>query len=81
MTTLHIHVPDELLLMVDAPSELEQLAKEALLVRLYALSRISTGRGAALLDISRDEFLELLGRYGISEFDDRMDVVAESDCG
>jgi predicted HTH domain antitoxin len=40
--------------------------------------KISSGRAAELLSISRREFLDLLGRYGVSEFDETMDVAAEA---
>ena len=79
MTVLQIEYPEELLDQADQTKEaLEDLAREALLVRLYDLGKISSGRAAELLSISRREFLDLLGRYNISCFDETMDVVAEA---
>jgi predicted HTH domain antitoxin len=73
-----IECPDELL---DFPGQtrtgLEKLAQEALLVRLYDLGQISSSRAAEILHISRREFLDLLGRYGVSVFDERVDLEAE----
>ena len=79
MTVLQIEYPEELLDQADQTKEaLEDLAREALLVRLYDLGKLSSGRAAELLSISRREFLDLLGRYGVSEFDDLVDLEAEA---
>ncbi len=58
--------------------DLSLLAREALVVRLYALGELSSGEGAELLGISRREFLDLLGQYNVSLFDDTMDVRKEA---
>jgi predicted HTH domain antitoxin len=58
--------------------ELAALAREALVVRLYALGDLSSGEGAEALGISRREFLDLLGRYNVSIFDDTMDIHKEA---
>lgn len=76
MATLTIHYPDDRLSEWEL-SALEALAREALLVRLYALGRISSGRGAEVLGISRSAFLDLLSAYGISHFDDQIDFDTE----
>jgi predicted HTH domain antitoxin len=79
MTTLQIEYPEELLDQADqTKEELEGLAREALLVRLYDLGKISSGKAAELLGIARWEFLNVLGRYGVSVFDDSQDVAAEA---
>ena len=79
MTILQIDYPEELLDQADQTKEaLERLAREALLVRLYDLGKISYGKGAELLGITRWEFLDLLGAYGVSIFDDTQDVAAEA---
>jgi predicted HTH domain antitoxin len=73
MTTLQIEYPTELLAKAEQTKEsLESLAQEALLVRLYDLRRISSGQAARILGISRREFLDLLGQYNVSFFDERM---------
>jgi predicted HTH domain antitoxin len=61
--------------------ELSALALEALLVRLYERGFLSSGKAAELLHISRREFLDLLGEYGISAFDEDVDLVAEAQHG
>jgi predicted HTH domain antitoxin len=77
VTTLQIEYPTELLAH-KAKAELEHLAREALMVRLYDLGEISSGRAAEILGISRREFLDVLGRYNVSEFDESMDIEAEA---
>ncbi len=74
---LTIEYPEDLLDTMDA-QELEALAQEALLVKLYALGKLSSGRAAEMLGISRRAFLELLDRNGISVFDEEMDLEAEA---
>jgi len=79
MTTLQIEYPEELLDQADqTKEELERLAREALLVRLYALGQLSSGQAARALGITRWAFLDLLSRYNVSYFDDSMDVAAEA---
>ena len=53
-----IEVPDELNLKED---EMRIVA----LAKLYELGKISSGKAAKLLGISRIEFLDLLGKYKV----------------
>jgi predicted HTH domain antitoxin len=79
MAVLHINLPDELLTLSDQTEEtLQDLAREALLVRLYDQSKITSSWAAQTLGISRREFLDLLGQYEIPEFDEDMDVASEA---
>ena len=79
---LQIELPDELLASATDIETLahqaETRAREALLVKLYDLGRVSTGRAAKILGISRRDFLDLLGQHGVSEFDEDMDIMEES---
>jgi predicted HTH domain antitoxin len=77
VTILQIEYPAELLAH-KPKAELEHLAREALMVRLYDLGEISSGKAAEILGISRREFLDVLGRYNVSEFDQNMDLEAEA---
>ncbi len=52
--------------------------REALVVRLYDLGKLSSGQAARLLGLTRWEFLDLLGRYNVSLFDDTANVAAEA---
>lgn len=80
MKALYIELPDELLSSI-GEDKAQTLAREALLVRLYDLGEVSTGRAAEILGISRRAFLDLLGAYGVSEFDDNMDLADEASRG
>jgi predicted HTH domain antitoxin len=73
MRTLEIDYPDDVLAGIDEAA-LRSLAREALFVRLYQQGLLSSGRAAALLGITRWDFLDLLGRYGVSSFDDELDL-------
>jgi predicted HTH domain antitoxin len=74
---IRFEYPDELLTAMDE-AELQALAREALMIRLYDLGKVSSGTAAEILGISRRAFLDLLGRYGVSSFDDQLDLAAEA---
>ena len=76
MSVLSIELPDELVTALGA-EKAQFLAREALLVKLYDLGEISSGRAANILGTSRRAFLDLLGRYNVSIFDDNMDLEEE----
>jgi predicted HTH domain antitoxin len=76
---LRLQVPEQL--TGKSQQQLEALAFEALVVRLYALGELSSGEGAKLLGLTRREFLDLLGQYNVSLFDDEIDLKKEADYG
>lgn len=79
MTTVHLDLPNDILDLPDqTPESLRALAREALLVRLYDQGVITSGWAAHALGLSRREFLDLLGTYRVSEFDEHTDVAAEA---
>ncbi len=80
MRTLLVEYPEDLLRDVKE-DDVARLAQEALIVRLYDLGKLSSGGAADALGVSRREFLDLLGRYGVSPFDESTDVEAESKRG
>ncbi|MGV8095209.1 MAG: UPF0175 family protein [Mangrovibacterium sp.] len=49
------------------------------LVKLYELGKISSGKAAQLLNISRLDFLELLRKYNVSYFHEGLEDELESD--
>ena len=57
---LHLQVPEQL--TDKNQQQLEALAFEALVVRLYALGEVASGEGARLLHLTRREFLALLNQ-------------------
>jgi predicted HTH domain antitoxin len=77
---LQVEYPEEVLGSV-GEDELASLAQEALLVRLYDLGKISSGLAAQSLGVSRRAFLDILGRYGVSSFDEEADLGAEARIG
>jgi len=78
MSGFQVTYPTELLNLSSQPPErLERLAREALLVRLYDLGELSSGQAASLLGITRREFLDLLGTYHVSIFDEEANLIAE----
>lgn len=79
MTTVHLDLPDDILALPNqTPERLRALAREALIVRLYDQGVITSGWAAQALGLSRREFLDLLGAYRVSEFDESMDIAAEA---
>lgn len=82
MLTLNIPLPDDIRdALPISEEELAALALEALLVRLYERGDLSSGKAAEILHVSRREFLELLGEYGVSAFDEDADLAAEARYG
>lgn len=79
MAMLQLDLPDDLVTTLSATEV--QAVREAAVVKLYDLGRISSGKAARLLGMSRREFLDVLSRYGVSVFDDTMDVAAEAGIG
>lgn len=72
MRTLEIEYPDDVLSGIDE-MHLQVLAREAFYVKLYEQGLLSSGRAAELLGMTRWDFLDLLGRYGVSYFDEAID--------
>jgi predicted HTH domain antitoxin len=82
MPRIQIECPDELLHSSGkSEAALANLALEAFLVRLYDLGYISSGRAAEILQIPRRSFLDQLGQYGVSVFDEQVDLDAEARFG
>lgn len=72
MRVLEIEYPDDLLSGIDEP-HLRAMAREAFYAKLYEQGLLSSGRAAQLLGMTRWDFLDLLGRYGVSYFDEDID--------
>ena len=68
-TTLEIKIPDDLLQFGLGREEIQRRVNEWLVFSLFADERISSGRAARLLGISRVEFLALLRERGIAYID------------
>ena len=67
--TICLDLPRDLLGALDVPeARLETRLRELIAVELFREGRISSGKGAELLGISKGEFIHLLGRHGVHYF-------------
>ena len=67
--TVSIEYPDELRVSLKYKrDEFADEIKKISLIKLYELGKISSGMAAKVLDISRVDFIELLGKYKVSIF-------------
>jgi predicted HTH domain antitoxin len=69
MSTIQIEIPDEVLISLKETAE--TLSRELSIlaaVKLFELGRLSSGRAAQLAQLSRVEFLNIIGRYQVSPF-------------
>ena len=65
-----VEVPSAMLDAVQrTPQEFAVEAKMAMAAKLYEMKRLSSGMAAALVGISRVQFLAELSRYGVSVID------------
>ena len=58
----------------------ETFARElriAAAVKWYEMQRVSQGRAAEIAGLSRSEFIDALGRYGISPFQQTVDELVQ----
>jgi predicted HTH domain antitoxin len=61
-----VELPEELVALLGSPEAVAAKAKEALILELLREARISQGKAAGLLGISRWEMLDLMARHHIS---------------
>ena len=57
------------------PQEFVRELRLAAAVKWYELERVSQGRAAEIAGISRAEFIDALGKYGISPFQQNEDEI------
>ena len=73
-----VEVPEEAMeLFGESPERFGRQMYEAAIVKRYDEGRVSSGRGAELLGISRADFLDLLARHGVSPFQYTADELKE----
>jgi predicted HTH domain antitoxin len=65
-TAFEVHVPEYLLRVGYNPDEIQRHIPEWIVLSLYTEGRISSGKAARLLNISRIECLALLNSRGIA---------------
>jgi len=69
MSTIQIDIPDEVLISLKETAQTAaQELRMAAAVKLFELGKLSSGRAAQLVGLSRVEFLLALGRYQVSPF-------------
>jgi predicted HTH domain antitoxin len=67
MNTVSIQVPDSMVAIFGSPDDdLGRSILAAAVVKWYELGKISQGKGAEILGLSRSAFLELLTYYSVS---------------
>ena len=69
MKTISLEIPDVAFATMRMDrAEMASEMRNAALVKWYELGRISQGRAAEVLGLSRRAFIDLLGRYQVSPF-------------
>ncbi|NEQ21574.1 MAG: UPF0175 family protein [Microcoleus sp. SIO2G3] len=75
--TVNLKIPRNLLGALDVPeAQLEAQILELVALELFRQERISTGKGAELLKISKWEFIQLLAQQDIPYFTESADELA-----
>ena len=70
MLMIQIEVPEEIFLSLkETPEEFTQEVHRAAAAKLYEMGKMSSGRAAELAGMSRIQFLQDMGHYGVSIFD------------
>lgn len=79
MKTLHVQLelPRDLLGALDIPEDrLPDELRELIAVELFREGRISSGKGAELIGISKKDFVQVLARRGIPYFTETPDELS-----
>jgi predicted HTH domain antitoxin len=75
--TVHLQLPRDLLGALDVPElGLEARLRELIALELFREGRISAGKGAELLGISKYAFVQLLSRHGLNYFTESPEELA-----
>ncbi|NEQ97386.1 MAG: UPF0175 family protein [Cyanothece sp. SIO2G6] len=69
MSIVQLDIPEEVLISLkQTPETISQELSILAAVKLFELGKLSSGRAAQLANVSRVEFLNLIGRYQVSPF-------------
>jgi len=66
--TLPVTLPREFIALLGAPAQASETAREYIILGLFQEARISGGKAAELLGLTRRGFIALLARKGIPYF-------------
>lgn len=78
MATIHIEIPDETFVSARrSPEEVATEMRVAIAVRWYEQGVISQGAAAMLAGMSRSEFIDALGTYGVSACQETVEDIRE----
>ena len=76
MSMVTLEIPDDVLLgMQQRPEDFAGEMRLAAAVKWYEMGRVSQAKAAEIAGLSRAAFLETLGRYGVSPFQESADEV------
>ncbi len=79
---VHVELPDDTLAVARrGPDEVAREMRLALAVRWYADAIVSQGAAAAVAGLSRAEFIDALGRAGVSACQETEDDIREALAG
>jgi predicted HTH domain antitoxin len=69
MSIIQIEVPEEVLISLkETPETISRELSILAAVKLFEMGKLSSGRAAQLAQVSRIEFLNLIGYYQVSPF-------------
>lgn len=68
MVTLQLEVPVEIAVLLGGRRQATEAAREHIILGLYQESRISGGKAAELLGLTRGGFISMLARKGLDYF-------------
>ena len=75
---MHLEITDDFLNRLQISENLQakalKKAKEGYVIALLEAGEISSGRAGKILGVSRLDILEMMGKWGISVFDDSQDL-------